>query len=221
MIGMNDKNAVLEAACELFLDRAAVPYEEEETAQAEPGRSLDKKIKKLSAKTGDGQRRRIPAAVRNAGIAAALIAVLCVSAYAIDPVWTSLKNFSVSISEKYSEFVYKGKAIRADISPITPEFIPERFSFKKGTNGYSKEFYYVDEATGDFLSLTFSSRKYASSFETENGASSEVEVGGEWCFYVDKDEEQIYIWEHDGVACSLFGEVSREEAVRIISAISY
>lgn len=221
---MTEKEVLL-SAIDLYLDKQLSIDEEgeDEWENYEFSQKFERKMKKLIGQMRNGTYSRLTVAVRNVLIAAALMALLCATAYAFEPIRNRIDNFFVEMFEKYSEvdYVADNASGAPDLSKIKLGYIPEGFHLvsDKSKPTYRKIIYQDDNSAKLFCSFWIEGS--TGHFDSEHSEMDFIEINNDKYYFRNTSDQYCYLWEHNGIRCQLICDVPTEEFKKIISGILY
>lgn len=218
---ISDKD--LEIAARLVLGDQVEEIEESENK--EPSRTLKKQIKDLGIDTGRQARRVIKRAAAIILILSSIAGMfLATNAEARDKIY----SWIIEDRGTYSIFKAEKPAIEEeilDIDELEIKYIPQGFEIDDIKKGKTNKVYQyknkIDEE--EFIIVHFSSlvnNKATTIYDTEDTEVQEIYINGKNGYIWQKKDLTTILWQQNSIECNIYGNISREEIIKIGENIS-
>lgn len=182
---------------------------------------FEKQMKALQGHMRTGHDKKIGTAARNALVAAALIAIMTITALAVEPVREGIKNFFIEVFEKYSTVSFindkpKKSGLRHDYG-----FIPA--GYEKADELQTEKLYrilYRDKENNELTSTAFTNRDTAI-IDTENVKTEDVMIQNITGLYFENKGVGNLIWTKDGITYYLNGKITKENIINMAKTLNF
>lgn len=165
------------------------------------------------------QRRR-----RNMQMAAGIAAVFCISTAAVmqsEAIRIPVMNFFTEIKEKSTFFgVDQETYLTEKFQDYEPRYVPEGFAvlqMKEDFDRFSIE--YINAETEKRYVFYFYSESVELGVDTENAETEEVQIHGKTAYAVQKGKDIRIVFQIDGKSMYLVGNISLEEAIKVLESV--
>lgn len=200
---------------------AELPQKDEAIAFLMDASDLDQRMEKVFNR--ERAKRRIrKASIVSLRIAIVVLVLIVVSTIAVmssEALRVKFLNFFISSNEEYTEIAFSDEKPEIIEGMIVPEYIPEGFELVETVE---MEGFFVSTYTNQ-QEAKFRIEQFEESVEqtvdNERYTAEEIEVDGKIMHYFEEEIRKILILQTDAYVFTIFGNITKEEMIKIAQSI--